>query len=118
MARSSGRRLQGAALDLIALHGIEERLEIAFAETFVALALDNFEEDRADQGRGKDLQQQTATYGMLRAAAALGLAVGKDRAFHLFHRLAVAGQPLLQHLVVGAGGFEEVPRSLIATTVA
>src|SRR3546814_14547170 len=43
--------LQRAAADLVEFHRLEERGEIAFAEAFVLLALDEFEEDRADQDR-------------------------------------------------------------------
>src|SRR5258706_8997090 len=47
-----------AAADLVALERFEERLEVAFAEAFVALALDEFEEDRAELRLREDLQQQ------------------------------------------------------------
>src|SRR6188768_3963291 len=43
--------------DLIEFDGLEECLEIAFAETLVSLALDDFEEDGPDHVRGEDLQQ-------------------------------------------------------------
>jgi hypothetical protein len=52
------RPSQHAALHLVALDGLEQRLEIAFAEAFVALALDDLEEDRAECVLGEDLQQQ------------------------------------------------------------
>ena len=48
---------QHAALHLVALDALEQRLEVAFAEAFVALALDDLEEDRADRVLGEDLQQ-------------------------------------------------------------
>src|SRR5690606_36419395 len=38
--------LQDAALHLVAFDGLEQGLEVAFAEAFVALALDDLEEDR------------------------------------------------------------------------
>src|SRR5581483_12424582 len=50
--------LQDATLHLIALDRFEQRLEVAFAETFIALALDDLEKDRADHVVGEDLQQQ------------------------------------------------------------
>src|SRR3546814_2582428 len=50
---------QHAAADLVFFDALEQRLEIAFAETFVALALDDLEEDRPDHGAGEDLQQDT-----------------------------------------------------------
>jgi hypothetical protein len=50
-------RSQHAALHLVALDALEQRLEVAFAEAFVALALDDLEEDRAERVLGEDLQQ-------------------------------------------------------------
>src|SRR5690606_34493374 len=50
--------LQDAALHLVAFDGLEQRLEVALAETLVALALDDLEEDRAERVGGEDLQQQ------------------------------------------------------------
>ena len=52
------RRLQHAALDLVEFDALEQRAEIALAEAFVALPLDDLEEDRADGVLGEDLQQQ------------------------------------------------------------
>ena len=48
--------LQRSLLDLILLNGLKQRLEIALAEAFVALALDDLEENRADDGGGENLQ--------------------------------------------------------------
>src|SRR3546814_7794264 len=45
--REGAPALQHAALDLVALDALEQGLEVAFAEAFVALALDDLEEDRA-----------------------------------------------------------------------
>ena len=42
--------LEHAAADLVFLDRFEQRPEIALAKSFVALALDEFEEDRADHG--------------------------------------------------------------------
>src|SRR5260221_10788121 len=80
--------LQHAAVDLVALHGLEQGLEIAFAEALavVALALDELEEHGAQHGLGEDLQQQARL-------AALGRAVQQDAArLQLAHGLAVTGQ--------------------------
>src|SRR5205085_7425448 len=49
--------LQHAAADLVFLDRFEQRLEVALAETVVALALDELEEDRTDRVRGENLQQ-------------------------------------------------------------
>jgi len=45
-----------APRDLLRLDRLEQRLEVAFAKTFIALALDDFKEDRADRILRKDLQ--------------------------------------------------------------
>ena len=50
---------QHTSTHLVALDGFEQRLEVAFAETIVALALDEFEEHRPHQGFRENLQQQT-----------------------------------------------------------
>src|SRR5580704_11988996 len=49
--------LQHATPDLILLDRLEQGLEIALAESVIALALDELEEDRPDRIRGEDLQQ-------------------------------------------------------------
>lgn len=46
-----------AATHLVAFDALEQRTEVAFAETFVALALDDLEEDRPERVLGEDLQQ-------------------------------------------------------------
>ncbi len=48
---------QHTAPDLVFFNGLEQRLEVAFAEAIVALALDELEEDRPDGVGGEDLQQ-------------------------------------------------------------
>src|SRR6478672_8877836 len=81
-------RSEHAALHLVALDAFEQRLEVAFAETLVALALDDLEEDRADRVLGEDLQQ----------LALLGLGVGVDQDLVLLqarHVLAVVGDALV-----------------------
>src|SRR5690606_15104938 len=50
--------LKYAPLHLVALDALEQGLEVALAEAFVALALDDLEEDRTDRVLGEDLQQQ------------------------------------------------------------
>src|SRR5437762_13151561 len=50
-------RLQHSASDLIQLDRLEQRTEAAFAESFIALALDDLEKDRAVDGRREYLQQ-------------------------------------------------------------
>src|SRR5579864_2295372 len=54
---------QHAAAHLIELERLEQRLEIAFAETLVALALDDLEEARANDVLREDLQQQPLALG-------------------------------------------------------
>ncbi len=63
------RPLQHPAPHLIALDRFEQGLEVAFAETFIALALDDLEEDRPQGVLGEDLQQQ----------ALLGFRIGVDQ---------------------------------------
>ena len=53
----SNCRSQQAAPDLIFFDGFEQGFEIALAKAVIALALDEFEEDRPDQGFRKDLKQ-------------------------------------------------------------
>src|SRR5690242_17710606 len=45
--------------DLVQFDGLEQCLEISLAETLVALALDDLEEDRPDDVGREDLQQHT-----------------------------------------------------------
>src|SRR6478672_12821436 len=80
-ARARWRRSEDAPANLVELDALEERLEIAFAEALVALALDDLEEDRPDHVLGEDLQQQ--------ALSGLRRAVDQDTA--LAHRLDVMG---------------------------
>ena len=49
---------KGPALDLVTLDRLEQRLEVAFAETVVTLALDEFEEHRTQLRHAEDLHQQ------------------------------------------------------------
>src|SRR5439155_16562382 len=54
---------ENAAAHLIELNALEQRLEIAFAEALVALALDDLEKDRADHVLRENLQQQPLALG-------------------------------------------------------
>src|SRR4029453_16460402 len=99
--RPSG--LQHAAADLVELDRFEEGAEVAFAEALVALALDDLEEDRADDRLGEDLQQQAAVAGLR-----LGRAVDQDAVAVEAHEvLAVAGQATVDRLVVGVRRVQE-----------
>src|SRR6478609_4901753 len=62
-ARARWRRSEDAPANLVELDALEERLEIAFAEALVALALDDLEEDRPDHVLGEDLEQQALSFG-------------------------------------------------------
>ncbi|CAI8831627.1 hypothetical protein PSTA9_02186 [Pseudomonas syringae pv. tomato] len=55
---SQSIRRQHPALDLVALDGFEQRLEVAFAKAIVAFALDELEKHWPHQGGGEYLQQQ------------------------------------------------------------
>src|SRR5690606_12792547 len=77
-----------AALHLVALDALEQGLEVALAEAFVALALDDLEEDRADRVLGEDLQQ----------LALVGLGIGIDEDLvpgQAGHVLAMVGDALV-----------------------
>src|SRR4051794_14472591 len=80
-ARMRSSRLDHAPAYLILLDRFEERLEVAFAESLVALALDELEEHRPELVLRKDLQENLS-----------GRAVDQDVPFlKLFQALAVAG---------------------------
>jgi hypothetical protein len=59
LPRANGRvrRRRSPLAHLVELDALEEALEIAIAEAFVALALDDLEEDRPDPVLVEDLQQ-------------------------------------------------------------
>ena len=57
-ARPVSRSLRTPRRIWSSFDAFEQRLEIAFAEALIALALDDLEEDRADGVLGEDLQQQ------------------------------------------------------------
>src|SRR5262249_44919536 len=65
--------LEHTAAYLVFLDRFEQRLEIALAESIVALALDELEEDRPDRIRREDLQQHLGL-----AAIDHALAVDQD----------------------------------------
>ena len=84
------------AVDLILLDALEQRLEVSLAEPFVALALDQLEEDRPDHRLREDLQQHARL-------AAFDHAFAVDQEPELaqaIDRLAVPGQALVDLRVV------------------
>src|SRR5690606_16987396 len=86
--------LQHAAADLVEFDALEQRLEIAFAEAFVALALDDLEEDRANHVLGEYLQQQALIPG--RSAVDQDLQLLQPRQV-----LVMAGHALGHLVVIG-----------------
>src|SRR5258708_22090287 len=88
--------LNDPAAHLVELDALEQGFEIALAEAFVALALDDLEEDRADHILGENLQQQALAVGRG--------AVDEDAAlFELGGRLAMVLHPFVDQLVIGVG---------------
>src|SRR5690606_42004148 len=53
-----GGLFERTALSLVFLHRAEQRRDVALAEAFVALALDELEEHRTDHQAAEDLHQQ------------------------------------------------------------
>ena len=91
--------LQHTPANLIFLDRFEQRLEIALAETIVALALDEFEEDRPDRVRREDLQQHLGV-----AAIDDALAVDQNAvALQAGDVLAMLRQPRVDLLEIGIG---------------
>src|SRR5262249_52770368 len=92
--------LQHAAADLVEFDRLEERFEIAFAKAFIALALDEFKEDRADGVLAEDLQQQALTFawGAIEQDAALA---------EFFHRFAMARQTFVDEIEISLDGVLE-----------
>src|SRR3981189_3315778 len=91
--------LQHAAANLIFLDRFEQRLEIALAKAIVALALDEFEEDRPDPIRRKYLQQQLGV-----AALDDAFAIDQDAvAPQPGDVLAMLRQPRVDLLKIGQG---------------
>src|SRR3546814_12788517 len=90
--------LERAAANLVEFHRFEQRGEIAFAEPFVLLALDEFEEDRADHRLAENLEQQPRI-------ALGGRTVEQDAArFQFVNRLSMPRPALGAHPVLGIGG--------------
>src|SRR4051812_43611369 len=86
--------LQHPPANLIFLDRFEQRLEVAFAEPIVALALDELEEDRPDGVRRKDLQQHLGV-----AALDYALAVNENAvALQAGDVLAMLRQPRIDPL--------------------
>src|SRR4051812_46317718 len=85
-----------SAAHLIELDRLEQRLEIAFTEALVALALDNLEENRPDNVLGENLEQQALPLGRS--------AVHQDGApLELGKILLMALDTLGEQLVIGLG---------------
>src|SRR5882762_1222070 len=100
--------LQHASADLILFYADEQCAEIAVAEAFVAFTLDDLEENGANHGLGKDLQQVSSIVAVEQDASAL----------QLVDRFAMTWQTLFEHFVIGirrrrhelhAAGLEFVP---------
>ncbi len=94
-------RFQHAAAHLVEFDAFEQRLEVALAKALVALALDDLEKDRADDGLGEDLQQQA--FFRLRRAVEQD-AIGAQA----LHRFTVARQAFVEQFVIGVGGAEKL----------
>src|SRR5439155_2203242 len=94
-----GARLQDAAADLVFLDTLEQGAEVALAETFIALALDELEEDRPDYGSGETLEQH---FGF--PAFDHAFTVDQDAILlQLVKRLAVTRNALIDLVVIGIG---------------
>src|SRR5262245_37251290 len=90
-------RFQYAAADLVEFDGFEQGFEIALAEAFIALPLDELEEDRADRVLAEDLQQQALTLARR--------AVDQDAAFaELLDRLAMPRQAFVDEVEINFDG--------------
>src|SRR5689334_20401816 len=87
-------RFQYAAADLVEFDRLEQGFEIAFAETLIALALDELEKNRADRVLAEDLQQQALTLARR--------AVDQDAALaQLLDRLAMPRQAFVDEVEIG-----------------
>src|SRR4051812_8635606 len=85
--------LDHSAADLVELDALEQRLEIAVAEALIALALDDFEEDRAEHVLGEDLKQD---------ALLADIAVDQDAVLaQPLEILAMVGDALVHQFVIG-----------------
>src|SRR5471032_753959 len=87
---AGARVLHHATPYLIEFNRFEQRLEVAFAETLIALALDDLEEDRANLVFREDLQQDFVAH-----------AIDQDFAFAQFrHRFAVIRHAPVDEFVI------------------
>src|SRR6202022_1298406 len=90
---------QHTAANLVFLDRFEQRLEVAFAEAVVALALDELEEDRPEGVGGKDLPQHLGV-----AAFDPPFAVDQDAiALQPCDVLTMIRQPRIYLLEIGLG---------------
>src|SRR5690606_38412524 len=94
-----GGTFQYAAAHLVQLYGFEQGFEIAFAKTVVALALDDFKENRTNLVFSENLQQQAALWRPIEQYLVLLQAVGV---------LAVVWQPAIQQFVISVGSIQEL----------
>ena len=86
--------LDYAAALLVQFDGLEQRLKIPFAKAVIALALDDFEEYRADRVLREDLEKNSAG----------GIAVDQDAAPLEFAQvLLMAGDARVDTFIVGGG---------------
>src|SRR6516164_4005486 len=96
------RRLEHAAANLIFFDRDKQRPEIAFAKTFIALALDELEKDWADQIGREDLQQNLGHAPLLFADRDCAFAIDQDAVAHKPRQIfAMAGHTLVHALVIG-----------------
>src|SRR4051794_2364255 len=96
---------QIASQCLLALDGLEQRLEVALAEAAGAVALDDLEEDRraVAERLGEDLQQ-----------VALVVAIDEDaQALQVGERLGDLAHPLRDVVVIGLRRLEELDAALL-----
>jgi len=78
--------VKNAAIDLVALDAFKQGFKIALAKAIIALALNKFEEDRAELCFREDLQEQAGL-------AAFGCAIKQEAAgFEAFNIFAMTGQ--------------------------
>src|SRR5262249_40921204 len=93
LVRFSRSVLQDAAADLVEFDTFEQGFEIALAKAFVALALDELEEDRPERVLGEDLQEQALAFG--------ARTVHEDAALtQLLYGLAMAGQARVDEIEI------------------
>ena len=82
---------------MVEFDGFKQGLEVAFAEAFVALALNEFKEDGANSLLREDLQKQALPLSRR--------AVDQDFPLpELFDVVAVAGQALVDQVEIGIDG--------------